>query len=282
MKLLNRDELQFAEAALLTHLPKSYQVYGLLHCINRNKPNTLQVVVDTWPDFKVILCRPDPKNKNVLRFMKKVSCFCLDQEALKKVLTEENSVDWSTLFMFAALDTSYVPLIKEVSSIRELNSRYFTLVHLLFLPDVSGLVTPEVDRRLESRVSSLNHTHVDLVNKTWKFGGNQLGYNTIENLIINFPSCCILDEQDQPVSWILMYDYCAMGILYTLPEYRGRGYAKVVITTMAKKLASEGYPAYCFIEEDNKLSYKLFKNLGFIDDPSYRAAWLEIDPTHKD
>lgn len=130
---------------------------------------------------------------------------------------------------------------------------------------------------LESRISSLNLSHVDLVNKTWKFGGDEKGYRTIENLISNFPSCCITDSQGQPMSWILVYDYCALGMLYTLPEHRGKVYAKIVISTLAKKLHAEGYPVFCYIEEDNVLSYKLFKNMGFIEDPSYRAAWLEFN-----
>ena len=130
---------------------------------------------------------------------------------------------------------------------------------------------------LESRISTLNLSHVDLVNKTWKFGGNKQGYSIVTNLISNFPSCCITDGQGQPLSWILVYDYCALGLLYTLPEHRGKGYAKVLVSTLAKRLHAEGYPMYCFIEEDNEVSYRLFTDLGFTEDPSYRAGWLEFN-----
>lgn len=116
-----------------------------------------------------------------------------------------------------------------------------------------------------------------MVNKTWKFGQSEKTYNNIKNLIGNFPSCCITDEQGQPLSWVLLYDYCALGMLYTLPEHRGKGYAKVLINSMAKRLSAEGYPVYCFIEDENAVSYRLFKNMGFIDDPSYRAAWFEFN-----
>lgn len=79
---------------------------------------------------------------------------------------------------------------------------------------------------LETRVSVLNESHADVVNKTWKFGGDDKGYRNILNLISHFPTCCITDENNQPVSWVLLYDYCAIGMLYTLPEHRGKGYAK--------------------------------------------------------
>ncbi|XP_051815438.1 glycine N-acyltransferase-like protein 3 isoform X1 [Acanthochromis polyacanthus] len=284
MKVLDKDELQVAEQVLLQHLPKSYKVYGFIHAINRNKPPTQQLVVDSWPDFKVIICRPDPMNKRALDFRKKVSYYSMDEQILRKMLTEENAIDWSTYFLIGGFDFSHAPMLKEVSSDRKVNNRIFTLVHLLHLPDINYLLPPAVDSlciflysELESRVSSLNLSHVDLVNKTWKFGGNEQSYMTIKNFISNFPSGCITDGQGEPVSWILMYDYCAMGLLYTLPEHRGKGYAKVLVSTMAKKLHAEGYPVYSFIEEDNIVSYKLYKNLGFIEDASYRAAWFEFN-----
>lgn len=96
----------------------------------------------------------------------------------------------------------------------------------------------------------------------------------IRNMIANFPSCCVLDSEGTPVSWMLTYASCAMGMLYTLPEHRGKGYAKVVICSMAKRLQAEGYPVYCFIEEENRVSYQLFKSMGFTEDPSHRETWF--------
>ncbi|TNN29588.1 Glycine N-acyltransferase-like protein 3 [Liparis tanakae] len=192
MKILNKAALQIAEGVLLKHLPKSFM--------------------------------------RVLEFTKEVVYYTLDDQMLRKMLREENSVDWSTNFLIAGMDVSHANMIKEVSSDREVNNRVFAL----------------------SRMD-------------------------IKNLISNFPSCCITDGQGQPVSWILMYDYCALGLLHTLPEYRGRGYAKVLVNTIVRRLHSEGYPVYCFIEEDNPVSFKLFKGLGFIEDPSYRATWLELN-----
>ncbi|CAN9499948.1 unnamed protein product [Ophioblennius macclurei] len=277
MKVLNQEELLVAEGVLFQHLPKSYKVYGFLYGMCRNKPTTLEVAVDSWPDFKVIICRPDPKNTFAKDFMKKVTCFCTDEQVFRKVLKGENAIDWSTYFLIGGLDSSHTSLLQEVSREREINNRYYTLVHLLYLPEVSFLQTPTTNSELELRISPLNLSHVDLVNQNWKFGGNQQGYNNIKNLIINFPSCCVMDEQGQPVSWLLVYDYCALGILYTLPEHRGKGYAKALISFMAKKLFAESYPVYCFIEEGNTLSYNLFKSMGFIEDPTYRAVWLAFN-----
>ncbi|CAM4726115.1 unnamed protein product [Leuciscus chuanchicus] len=207
--------------------------------------------------------------------MKKVTLYSTDEEVLRRMLTVENAIDWSTYFLIGGCDTRHSPVLKEIAASRGVNMKGFSLVHLMILSDPSHL--PElITSDLETRVSVLNESHADVVNKTWKFGGDDKGYRNILNLISHFPTCCITDENNQPVSWVLLYDYCALGILYTLPEHRGKGYAKTLVTTMAKKLHSQGYPIYCFIEECNQLSYKLFTSLGFTEDCSYRAAWYEF------
>ncbi|KAG1935942.1 glycine N-acyltransferase-like protein [Pimephales promelas] len=245
-------------------------------CLNplRGKPHTLEVLVDKWPAFTTIIARPDPNNNRAKDFMKKVTLYSTDEEVMRRMLTVENAIDWSTYFLIGGCDVRHSPMLEEIAASRGVKMKGFSLVHLM-ISDPSNL--PElISSDLETRVSVLNESHADVVNKTWKFGGDDKGYRNILNLISHFPTCCITDENNQPVSWLLLYDYCAIGMLYTLPEHRGKGYAKTLVTTMAKKLHSQGYPVYCFIEECNQLSYKLFTNLGFTEDGSYRAAWYEF------
>ncbi|XP_056147926.1 glycine N-acyltransferase-like protein 3 [Lampris incognitus] len=277
MKVLSVGELHSAEKRLKRLIPESLTVYGFLYGINRNKPSTLEVVVDAWPDFKVIICRPDSRKKGALDHRKRVTVYSTDAQILRRVLAEENAIDWSIRSFLGGFNTRHAPILKQVASARGIGVRWFTNAHLMYLPDCSLLPSSEVDSETESRISPLNISHVELVNKTWKFGGDENGYRTIENLISNFPSCCITDGQGRPVSWILVYDYCAMGMLHTLPEHRGKGYAKVLICSMAKKLQALGYPVYCFVEEENAVSHRLFTKLGFIEDPSYRATWFEFN-----
>lgn len=115
------------------------------------------------------------------------------------------------------------------------------------------------------------------MNQTWKFGKDDVAVGLIRNMIANFPSCCVLDAEGKPVSWILTYPYCAIGMLYTLPEHRRKGYAKILVSSLAKRNHALGYPVSCCIEEENAVSYRLFANLGFTEDPSYREAWFRVN-----
>ncbi|KAL0964822.1 hypothetical protein UPYG_G00329470 [Umbra pygmaea] len=149
----------------------------------------------------------------------------------------------------------------------------FKLRHLT-LPDPSLL--PQLNRDIESRITSLNESHIELVNKAWMFGGDGPSYRTIKHLISHYPTGCITDDQGQPVCWMLLYDYCAMGMMYTLPEHRGQGLAKALVISMSRRLHAQGYPVYGFVEEGNSVSYSLFRELGFTDDPQYRAGWYQF------
>ncbi|XP_057704194.1 glycine N-acyltransferase-like protein 3 isoform X2 [Corythoichthys intestinalis] len=278
MKVLQQnDELMTAEGILLEHLPKSFQVYGHLYAYNRNKQSTIQVVVDTWPDFKVIICRPDPRQE--FGFTPEMTMYCKeskDGHALKEILMKDSLFNWSSNIN-GGCDISHTSILQEVSLNREVNYRSLALTRLLHLPNRSHLVKPAIDSGLESRISSLELCHAHLVNQTWKFGGTQQGYNYIAFLISNFPTYCITDNEGQPISWLLVYEYLALGVLYTMPKHRKRGFAKALIQTMAQRLFDQDYPVFCYIEEDNMASYKLFKSLGFIEEPSYRELWFEFN-----
>ncbi|MBN3309322.1 GLYL3 protein, partial [Amia calva] len=260
-------------------------VYGYLLGINRKKPHTLEVVVDSWPHFKTIICRTDLKNKKSADYMKKVTLFSTDGQSLKRMLMDDSAIDWSTYFLIGGLDDRHATLLKEVCVTRQVPVQLFTQVRLMTLPDPSRLPGLDINRTMlfsllgdtASRISSLNESHIDLVNKTWKCGGSAQGFRNIQKLITNFPSCCITDDQGNPISWVLVYDYCALGLLYTLPEHRGKGYAKILISTISKSLRAQGYSVYSFIEEENKVSYRLFKGLGFTEEPAYRAVWFEFN-----
>ncbi|XP_072533509.1 putative glycine N-acyltransferase-like protein 1B [Salminus brasiliensis] len=270
MRVLTQEELKLAERALKGYLPRSQQVYGFVFLINRVEADRIDVLVDRWPEFDVLLVRPVKQEETDL--YKGISIFTRDEAALKKVLLGKDILDW-TQYNCLSFDVCHAETMKAVATHKGVAETQLSLCHMMILQDLSKLPTDG----LSVQVSSLKEAHVALVNGTWKFGSGKFSERLIRNMILNYPSCCVLGSDGQPVAWILTYSYCAIGILYTLPEHRGKGYAKALISAMAKKLFSEGYPVYCYIEEENKLSYRLFESLGFKEDPSYRATWYSFN-----
>ncbi|KAF3842266.1 hypothetical protein F7725_024217 [Dissostichus mawsoni] len=200
-----------------------------------------------------------PRSNRCGDLFKDIPVFAIDEAILEDIIRKSNVLDWNQ-FICIGINLRHMEIFKAVASEKGVSSSQLAVCHMMILKDVSNL--PSIDSPGIS-LSSLDESHVGLVNQMWKFAKNKEAVRMIRDMLANFPSCRVLDAEGKPVSWILTYASCAMGILYTLPEHRGKGYAKVLISTMAKRLHAQGYHVYCFIEEENETSYKLFKNLGF-------------------
>ncbi|XP_074532276.1 glycine N-acyltransferase-like [Halichoeres trimaculatus] len=268
---LNEEQLDVAETELKRHLPFSLPVYGVLKLRKRLTTNRVTVFVDSWPNFCVIVCRPHCEQKS--DFFKDILVFAKDETLLEETIRKPSVVDWSRYLCFG-FNRIHMKTFKAVAAEKAVPCRVLPVCHMMILEDVSSL--PSIDSS-GIRLGSMDQSHIGLVNQTWQFGDNPGALRMIQSMVANYPSCCILDAEGKPVAWILVYSHCAMGMLHTLPEHRGKGYAKVLICTMAQRLHAEGYPVYCFIDEGNTLSYKIFTNLGFTEDPSYRATWMDFN-----
>ncbi|KAI1886364.1 hypothetical protein AGOR_G00213260 [Albula goreensis] len=261
MKILTEEELKAAETALTAFLPHSMQVYGYISIVNRVKSVSLDVFVDAWPDFTTILCQPQRKEEG--DFFKDLCVFSKDETTLVKIFSENALLNCGE-FVCIAADLCHGETLLGVARNMGIPGKRIAVCHLMKLQDPSCL--PLVDS-LPLRVSTLDESHVDLVNRTWKFGCGERSSGMIRDMIRHYPSCCLMDGEGRAVAWVLTYASCAMGMLYTLPEYRGKGYAKALIRAMATRLHAQGYPVYCFIEEENQLSYELFKNWASLRTP---------------
>ncbi|XP_018606337.1 glycine N-acyltransferase-like protein 3 isoform X2 [Scleropages formosus] len=276
MHLLTEEELKVAEKAVKGLFPESVKVYGCLFNMNRGKPHNFDVIADSWPDFRVIICKQKAQRSldregdfNIYNIYSK------DKESLKKMLSVPSVINWNTFTLLAGVDINHLDAVKELCIFHNVRGETEGIVYLLLLEDASHLKDPECIA--ECNIVPLTADHAELVNSNWKYGRNAMSYNSVKNYITNFPSWCVLDKSGKPVSWILMYQHGAMGLLYTVPEHRRKGYAKLLISIMAKHLLEQGYPVYCFVDEGNEASYRLFTSMGFRHKPDYHTVWFQIN-----
>ena len=72
-----------------------------------------------------------------------------------------------------------------------------------------------------------------------------------------------LKDNDRLVAWIMYYPPFGMRFLFTLEGYRRRGYGKLAVQYLTKRLVQAGYPAVAHTHFDNHPSIALFESLGF-------------------
>ncbi|NXW51331.1 GLYL3 protein, partial [Nyctiprogne leucopyga] len=201
-------KLQMLEKMLRWSFPESLKVYGAVMNINRGNPFRKEVVVDSWPDFKAVITRPQ---REVAQ--------SLIQPGLEHFQGGASTGSLGNLFQ--CLTTLTV-------------KNFFLRSHL-------NLPSSRMDPKLT--LTCLDISHASLLSKTWSRGGNPRSQKYLANLICCFPSVCVLDDNGYPLSWSLTDQFATMIHGYTLPEHRRKGYSRLVATTLAKKLHSCGFPA---------------------------------------
>uniref|UniRef100_A0AAV2JR79 Glycine N-acyltransferase-like protein n=1 Tax=Knipowitschia caucasica TaxID=637954 RepID=A0AAV2JR79_KNICA len=223
-------ELKCAHVKLKALLPRSQTVLGFLwQTLKSSQSDPVKIFVNQWPDFSVVVCKPLCQQEG--DSFKDILVFAKDEVRLEEMIRNNVLFDWSKYFCIGTnLDNRRT--FSAVASEKHISCRYLAVCNMLILRDMSHL--PDVNCA-GITLGSLDESHIEMVNRTWKFG-QKGSLRMIQNMVRNFPSCCVLDEGGRPVSWVLTYASSAMGMLYTTPEHRGKGYAKVVSVDTAPLL----------------------------------------------
>ncbi|KAL8559383.1 hypothetical protein ACOMHN_045103 [Nucella lapillus] len=146
-------------------------------------------------------------------------------------------------------------------AVAEEKGKSVTVGSLTVLKAAPGDVQP-IPVPSELKVQPISNTEVKMIQSTWKFS-TFLKESYIQNIVEKYPSFCLVTENGHYVGHMVGTSNGTMGFLYVSPEYRGRGYAKVIISQLSQKYFDRGEDAYIFVEENHFVSKNLNKSLGF-------------------
>ncbi|KAM6972426.1 glycine N-acyltransferase [Aplochiton taeniatus] len=279
MFVLGSDDIKIAQDILTHFIPRSLKVYGCLFNINKGKPLNIEVIADSWPHFKAIVCKPKLKGTCDREGEFNIhSVYSRDKEGLKSLLATPGLLDLGSYTLLAGVDLDQMGALEELPDLHGVPTRTQAIMHVLFLLDTSPIRQQDSSQQAGFALRPLNPDDAELVNQTWKYGGTQNSLNSVLSYISLHPSLCVVRAgETSPVAWLLLYHHAALGLLYTLPQHRNQGYAKLLVSSMSHHLLRTGHPVYCFVEEGNEASYRLFTSLGFTEKPSYRSVWVELN-----
>jgi GNAT superfamily N-acetyltransferase len=69
-------------------------------------------------------------------------------------------------------------------------------------------------------------------------------------------------------------NYVQIGGVYTAPEYRGRGYASLLVKTLVHKIYAVKKQPVLFVKKTNTTALHLYTSLGFIKSGNFLIAYL--------
>ncbi|XP_078533554.1 glycine N-acyltransferase-like protein 2 [Lissotriton helveticus] len=273
--LQGTEQLHMLERNLVHSFPESLKVYGSVFHINRGNPFNLEVLVDSWPEFKTVIVCPQPYDMkdDYDHYNNTYFIYTSDPLTLKELLEKSNAIDWSKILQIQGLQASIGEIISSISARKSFTSeitRTVLYVKDMGIADACG-TAPTNASALETDplfatvvkatqqsggtssfpVSQLNMSHAQLVNENWAFGGNERSLSYIRRCIEHFPSICALGPNGQPVSWSLMEQSCEIRMGFTVPEFRRAGLSKQLLITLTDLLQRRNVPFYLHVAEEN-------------------------------
>ncbi|XP_068114375.1 glycine N-acyltransferase-like [Hyperolius riggenbachi] len=251
---------------LLTHnFPESLKVCGSLHHVIRGNPFGLQVLVDQWPDYSSVICRPaledmkDPSDHYTNTYF----LFSKDPHNLRQLLQDPQVVNWQQNLQIQGCQPTLGGVLQEVST--KHGRQMHTTSNFLYMRD--GITDEDVEKIntiSELQFSSLIPDEAHLINAVWAFGGNSLSEQFIKRCIQTFPTMCMRKRgQGPPQAWAVSEQSCEMRMGYTEKLYRSKGVFRAMIRRLTRQMDALGAPLYCHVAPDNKSSHAATVAAGF-------------------
>ncbi|XP_030418091.1 glycine N-acyltransferase-like protein 3 [Gopherus evgoodei] len=257
------SKLRLLEGMLRRGLPDTLPVYGTVMYVNRGNPAGLEVLVDSWPEFKMVLTRPcrevawDPTDF----FTNLHTAFYRDEGTCRALLGNSRTINWDQrMAVPAGLQDGVYETIRDITRARGLEMETYSYRPLLH-PDPPAMPQYRPEKGL--RLAPVSPTHAMLLRDTWMFGENSWSLRYLNLLIRHFPSACLLDPEGTPISWSLIDPLAALTHGYTLPEHRGQHHPRAVVGMLAAQLHACGFPVYTRVLPHNEPSLHTLQRLGF-------------------
>lgn len=102
----------------------------------------------------------------------------------------------------------------------------------------------------------------DLITNNWTYAAPG-SYDYCVTQIKHLPSSGMYVE-DKPVCGVISKRHGALGMLFTEPEYRNRGYGTAVLKSVMKQWGDLGLVPCSHVDDWNEVSKKFHEKLGFV------------------
>ncbi|NXO74778.1 GLYL2 protein, partial [Sitta europaea] len=115
-------QLQLLEETLQKSLPTTLPVLGTVMTVARGNPVSHEVLVDSWPHFRIVLTRLRPEDHRDPRdyYTNQLSVFYRDKGALQALLEGTEAVTRERAFQILGMQDGLDEAVREVASARGL------------------------------------------------------------------------------------------------------------------------------------------------------------------
>ena len=304
LKQVDRKHYHYLKEVLIPLLPRSRRIIETLNaCLNN--------CFDIWDQFYI----PEDEEFNslsgiivVLMNQDSTISFISKEKDVDKVLNIiDASIDWENYVKFGPVADWYIPGMIELchkhGKIKNhVKVKQYENTNTAKLGEVKSSIT-NIDSNSSSTsiqefpnimrfhakngqtmfAKPLGPEYANFISDNWKFKSDSaflwIKSQCQSNMAFGTFTSLDLDSDigfKEPNSWIMAYTYCALGLLKTKEDWRGNGCAIACIKSLSNYLLKFGITPYCFIEDFNQTSMRLFEKLGF--EKTHNGSWIIYSP----
>lgn len=184
-------------------------------------------------------------------------------------------LDWTQPVFFQAQTKKLRETIKKVSTSKGGNLIVFA--NVMVEATAEEMPPSPVPQGFELRPLDPDR-HADYVLGTWPMRRRHT-YSYIRELLKRLPSIGLFDKSTgQCAGYELIYEYGAVGMLFVMEEFRGRGFGKVITTNLAQNFFQDGHTVAAWVIKSNKPSMSMHLDSGFREGAGFDFLVHHIGP----
>ncbi|XP_078509148.1 glycine N-acyltransferase-like [Lissotriton helveticus] len=288
--LESSEDRKKLEKLLSQSVPESLKVYGSVFYINRGNPLHMEVLVDSWPDFKTVICKSQSMEMldDTDIYTNTYNVFTKDPENFRAMLWNTDVINWNQCLLIQGVQQCLNDVIMSIAESNGLEVK--SEVAALFVKEIhAGVCEKSPNTSLEEESSAQTSSHfkasrddqpvffsspvsgaeAELVNTHWINGGNENSLKLVRQCIQHLPSLCMRDAGGKPISWTVMDQTAAIRMGYTVPEYRGKGiFTSLLITFIVfLNLQWDDFPYHFTTSKENVQIHSVARRVGLRRSP---------------
>nr|XP_018897945.1 PREDICTED: uncharacterized protein LOC109031083 [Bemisia tabaci] len=188
-----------------------------------------------------------------------------EDHKLTAALLKTHLIDWGSTKINCVLDgvpEKLTPMVNQIVSVKNLE-KHFSIKTEMYWMDKERARNLKIECPSSVRLERLTTKQVDYLDRYWphKFEGSKEYLHTL--LQRNLSMGVFQPFAKHPVAWAVCSHSSAITMLFTLETHRGKGYARLLCTAIARKLGEMDIDPRATVLDDNQASKILFITLGY-------------------
>ncbi|XP_076448046.1 uncharacterized protein LOC143284847 isoform X3 [Babylonia areolata] len=234
----------------------------------------LEFFVDRWPHPQAVVAKVNTeqmvrggqgKPSAALELVEGV--WGLSDDALSSLLKDPSVLEWNKYVMLSVTGNQKA-VVQTATEMGKSSQLFPCTTWKATRRDLPPIPAPE-----GVKLRSATSADVGVIISMSKFVSYGIGA-FVQAWVQDFPSVYLETDSGLHVGHMIGMGGGILGLLHVNPEFRRKGYAKVIVTQLAQKYFDRGEDVYVQIEEDNLPSQSLHKSLGFKEMSDSKVVWI--------